>query len=278
MEELKPDGLFSAETASSLDLGHPTNTEWSSESVDGVTQGTQDDEDRLESVLSDQLFESAAKLIVTANLEKVKSELRRGDEENPNDVSEEVKVDEDLETRSAGLSLKSDGKRRKMGSTRRSLASRRAGEDLSGKQGEDGETTDVQVTDSVAPKTEDNKLTPGKVIILETVEQSCTTESYSRPRATTEEGQLGCSLTVSTAPQPDAMSETAAGGRRRKMGSHRKSHGYQRNRGQVVEQEKTEDSQPEASSSSLTSDKVTKTAEEVSCTADDFFFYFFFYY
>ncbi|XP_075893526.1 uncharacterized protein rab44 isoform X2 [Nelusetta ayraudi] len=271
MEELQPDDLIGAETSSTLNPGHATNTDWSFECVDGVTQGTQADEDRLESVLPDQLLESASKLIVASNLEKVKSELGVEDGENPNNLFGEVKVDENLEVRSG--SLKSEAKRRKMGSTRKSLASRREGEDSSCKLVEDREATEeaknAQGINTGALKTEDNELTQPKVIVLETVEQSCASESYSRPQATAEEDQLARSFTpqtVSTSPQPDAMSETAAGGRRRKLGSHRKSHGYQR--GQIPGQKETGDSQTEASKSSLINAKVTKAAMEKSQSLD----------
>lgn len=267
LEKSKPDDLTGADVPSALNIGDVINADGSLDSVSETTQGAQNDEDRLESIalMQDQALKSAAELIVAENIEKVKSELGG---ENPNNVTEEV-PDKNVEVRTA--SLKSENRRRKMGSTRKNLGSQRREEDLHRKQVEDGEATQAATnaagTNTESLKTKDDGSIQAKAIVVETVEHSYTEESYSRPKVTFEEHQPSPSVapeTASTSPKPDAMSDTAAGGKRRKLGSHRKSQGYQRNRNQTTGGEEVTDTQNGGSESTFIDQSVTKTTEEES--------------
>lgn len=158
-----------------------------------------------------------------------------------------------------------------MGSTRKNLGSQRREEDLRRKQGEDSEATEaathVAGTDTESLKAKDDGSIQPKDIVLETVEHSSTEESYSRPAVTFEERQPSPSVapeTASTSPKPDEMSDAASGGRRRKLGSHRKSQGYQKNRNQTAGGEEVTAAQNGGSESTFIDQSVTKTTEEES--------------
>ncbi|XP_029947630.1 uncharacterized protein rab44 [Salarias fasciatus] len=146
-------------------------------------------------------------------------------------------------------------RRRKMGSSRRNLVFQAKGEELQQKQEEDTKATESQTPDRSAtaitvPGFEEQELQlhtedrhhhseEKEEIILETVECTHVHESQLKPlvqqtapqsQPEETEHQLfdsGCSPSTT-----DTMSELASGGRRRKMGSHRKSRGHQNQKDQ----------------------------------------------
>ncbi|AWP02722.1 putative ras and EF-hand domain-containing protein -like [Scophthalmus maximus] len=65
-----------------------------------------------------------------------------------------------------------------------------------------------------------------------------------------------------TSSKHDDMSELAAGGRRRKMGSHRKSHGHQKYEDQSAREDRMKDAQQGRDVGSLTDERGIKTREE----------------
>nr|XP_020453619.1 uncharacterized protein LOC109958962 [Monopterus albus] len=156
----------------------------------------------------------------------------------------------------ASPNFSSANRRRKMGSTRRNLGSHHKGEDLHQKQDVDNEATATDVGDvlskGVSGIKEDlqlqkehteSDLQKGKEKVFETVKYSHTGVSQLKvlaQQAVEEdlpslsniletEHQLTSddfSAKPSTSPKRDTMSESISGGRRRKMGSHRKSSGH----------------------------------------------------
>ncbi|XP_039652574.1 uncharacterized protein rab44 isoform X1 [Perca fluviatilis] len=257
-----------------------------------TTQSAQNDEKRPESVniINDQALKSADEPVV-ADLETVKSVVRGGAEEEhvsaqaskqePDEANEGAHT-KNLEMKNANLD--STNKRRKMGSTRKSLASRTKREDLYEKQEEDNEATEV-ATIVGAVKTESFS---GNISVLQLHKDSGseqrkekefeTSESYFKPHQTFEEnpvshGQLVetehqltpsyLPATLSTSPKHDLMSESASSRKRRKMGSHRKSHGHQNYENQTARGDKITDAQNGRDVRSITDEGANKTTEEL---------------
>ncbi|KAM7402198.1 hypothetical protein PAMP_017462 [Pampus punctatissimus] len=163
-----------------------------------------------------------------------------------------------FEMENASPNLNLTNRRRKMGSSRRNLGIISKREDLHQKQAVDNEATETNVEDvmtehgikeeelQLQKEHNDGDSEPGKEKVFETVERSHTGNSYTKPpgHQTAEENPVSnqevnaehhptpnvIPVKPDTSPKYDAMSESPHAGRRRKMGSHRKSHGHQTSR------------------------------------------------
>lgn len=130
-----------------------------------------------------------------------------------------------------------------MGSTRRNLRSPREQEDLHQQQDVDNKTAEADVNIRTG-SLKDSDSEQGKGKTSEALDFSLASESQSNPvlhhifeehpvslgQIAETDHQLSPSYFPAvpvTSPEHDVVSETAAGGRRRKLGSHRKSHGPQ---------------------------------------------------
>ncbi|XP_047437918.1 uncharacterized protein rab44 isoform X2 [Mugil cephalus] len=170
------------------------------------------------------------------------------DEQNPNNMNEGA-------PRSPNLN--SMHRRRKMGSTRRNLGSRTQGEESLQKAEVVNEATEAVtntgvVTTERGPGLEEKELRlhseykddgaeQRKENVFETVEYGHVGESQLKPlvqqaaeekpvsqdQPAQRENELTPNELPSSSPKQDTMSESTYGGRRRKMGSHRKSRGHQ---------------------------------------------------
>ncbi|XP_023136034.2 uncharacterized protein rab44 [Amphiprion ocellaris] len=252
----------------SLDQLLPLNTETTTNTgiaggspvLSETTETTQNDNERAESATEIQDQDST--------------------EQKPNTVTEEAQV-KIPETKNASPNLTPTNRRRKMGSTRRNLGSRNKGEDL------DNEATEITVGDVKAESvpgikekelqlhTEYSEGDPEQERLLETVEYSQAGESHSTPptQQTVEKKpvsqgelldteQLTPHYLPSTSTKNDTMSMSAPGGRRRKMGSHRKSRGHQGYGDQTEEQEGILDEQNGTNVRSIPEEGVIKPYEE----------------
>ncbi|XP_070707070.1 uncharacterized protein rab44 [Pempheris klunzingeri] len=281
------------------------------ESSCGIKMSTENDEEKPESVntIQDQGLKSDdAPVVAAADLEIVKSVIRGGAGEGYendqasmqelNDV-DDVAHNKNLEMNSASPNLNSPNRRRKMGSTRRSLGSRT--QDLHQKQGVDNDATETaanvgDVKSECLSGIKENELQPyikrshsesqqREEKVFETVECSHTGESYFKPpaRQTFEENPVSHGQLIETEPQltpnylpaiprtspkHDLMSESASGGRRRKLGSHRKSRGHQNNEDQTERGDKITETQKGRDVTSITDESTTTTTEEESLGLD----------
>ncbi|XP_063330487.1 uncharacterized protein LOC134627927 [Pelmatolapia mariae] len=174
-------------------------------------------------------------------------------EKNPSNLNE-LAHNKTQEMRSESPNLHLSNRRRKMGSTRRNLGSRNK-EELHQKQEVDNEAketgTDIGETESVSRIKEEalqlhtdhknNDGDQGKQKVFETVEISPPGQSKFKPlpEQTVEERPVSqdqlaetehhtANDLLSTSLKDDLVSESASGGRRRKLGSNRKSRGHQR--------------------------------------------------
>uniref|UniRef100_A0A8D3CQ67 Uncharacterized protein n=1 Tax=Scophthalmus maximus TaxID=52904 RepID=A0A8D3CQ67_SCOMX len=200
----------------------------------------------------------------------------------------------DCEMKTEGSHLSSTNRRRKMGSTRRNLGSRSKVKDLHQKQEVDNnEATATKCGDLLTEsasgifekepqphneqKDSDSKQSREKV--FETVEFRHTGESQVKPLAQQTDEEIPDSLSQlaetehhqnpdylpanpPTSSKHDDMSELAAGGRRRKMGSHRKSHGHQKYEDQSAREDRMKDAQQGRDVGSLTDERGIKKREE----------------
>lgn len=258
MEPPQSDGSTGTEvkiTSKSLSLSSSTEEEY-----------LQNDEGRLESVNVTQMhaLKAAEESIVA------KSGVSGG-------VGEEH---EDLQADDKNPGVSPANRRRKMGSTRRTLKSKRKEEDMHEQKGVGNEATEAatSITDVKTQRLEDNAIDSEqrKEIVVETVEYSHISESHLKPPSdqTFEEGTHDQVVETEHQPSPShfperpssaVMSETASGGRRRKLGSHRKSHGHQGNKKQIATWERITDPQNE---SSIAVESIIETPEEESSGLD----------
>ncbi|KAM7006452.1 uncharacterized protein rab44 [Tautogolabrus adspersus] len=239
-------------------------------SLDETTQGSQNDEERPESAnaLQHQALKSTEKQVVAVEDLEIPKAVVIGGEEEQNNVKPSIQDSSnvegaqkiDLEMKNASPNLNSPQPRRKMGSTRKNLRSKTKEEELPQKQEVDDKAIEA-TTNAEDVKTnfvsgiqeeelklpveqEDIVSVQKKDRVLETVEYSHTGESHLTPKAhqTSEENPVSSRESEhqqtpnyhpaisSTTSKEDVMSESAAGGRKRKMGSNRKSRGKQNNR------------------------------------------------
>ncbi|XP_060898916.1 ras and EF-hand domain-containing protein homolog [Labrus mixtus] len=251
--------------------------------------------------LQQQALKSTEKQVVAVeDLEIVKAVVIGGEEEQNNvkpSMQESSNVEEgaqktDLEMKNASPNLNSTQPRRKLGSTRKNLRSKTKDEELPQKQEVDDkaiETTtnaeDVKTNFVSGIQEEELKLpveqedidsVQKKDRVLETVEYSHTGESHLTPKAhqTSEENPVSGSESEhqqapnyhlpipSTTPKEDVMSESAAGGRKRKMGSNRKSRGQQKNREETAREDHIINKENGSDGGSVTDESAVKTVEE----------------
>ncbi|CAK6982866.1 ras and EF-hand domain-containing protein [Scomber scombrus] len=223
--------------------------------VDDVTRsghGTNEKEDLVQT--------TEASGVAVADLEIEKYVIRGGAEEGhknaqadiqePKDVNEGAHIT-NFEMKYASPNLNPTNRRRKLGSTRKNLVTKR--EEVHQKQKVDDETTETNIGDVMSEgvsgikekelqlqkENKDSDSEPGK----EAVEPSHAGDSYTKPPGHQEveenpavSGQLeeterhltldDIPAKLASSPKHDATSESAYGGRRKKFGSNRKSHGH----------------------------------------------------
>ncbi|XP_074502236.1 uncharacterized protein rab44 isoform X3 [Sebastes fasciatus] len=254
-----------------------------------TTQSTRGDEERPESVniTQDQSLKSA-EVPVVADFEIVKAAVRGGaaeeytnaqaSKQEPDDADEGAH-NKHLEMKNASPNLDSTNRKRKMGSSRRNLVSRTKREDLNQKQEVDDEATETETnvgdvkTVSFSGNVEDEPQLHTEHKDSEQREQSETVayshtdeeNPVSHGQLVETENQLTPSYlpsTPSTSPKHDSMSESSPGGRRRKMGSHRKSHGHQNHENQTAGGDRKTDNERDVKS--ITDESAIKTTEEPS--------------
>uniref|UniRef100_A0A8P4G1F2 Uncharacterized protein n=2 Tax=Dicentrarchus labrax TaxID=13489 RepID=A0A8P4G1F2_DICLA len=249
-------------------------------SLSETTQGTQNDEERPVNIVD---LETVKSVVRGGGAEEHKS--AQAEIQEPNSVNEGA-PNINLDMKNASPNLNSSSRRRKMGSTRKNLGSQSKREDLNQKQEVDNEATETATNVGgikqelqlyIEDKDSDSEQRKEKV--FETVEYSQTGESHFKPPShqTFEENPVSHGQLVetehqltpnyppimpSTSPKHDIMSESASGGRRRKMGSHRKSHGHQNNENQTGRGERLPNTQNGRDES------VIKTTEEESFGLD----------
>ncbi|XP_034725715.1 uncharacterized protein rab44 isoform X2 [Etheostoma cragini] len=257
-----------------------------------TTQSPQNYEKRPEcvNVRNDQALKSADEPVV-ADLEIVKSVVRGGAEEahmsaqasiQEPDKANEGAHNKILEMKNANFD--STNKRRKIGSTRRSLGSRTKREDLYEKEEEDNEATEAATIVEIG----ETERVSGNIGVLQLHKDSGseqrkekdfeTVEHYFKPHQTFEEnpvshGQLVetehqltpnyLPATQSTSPKHELMSESASSRKTRKMGSHRKSHGNQNYEYQTAKRDQMTDAQIGRDLGSITDESANKTTEEL---------------
>ncbi|XP_031699593.1 ras and EF-hand domain-containing protein homolog [Anarrhichthys ocellatus] len=201
------------------------------------------------------------------------------------DNANEGAHNKNLEMKNASSHLDSTSRRRKMGSTRRNLGTGTKQEDLHQKQDMNDEATET-ATNVRDVKTESSSSIIRDELQLhvkpkesgtETMEYSDTGESHkplahqtfeenpvSQGQLLETEPQLTPSYLPaipSTSPKHDLISESASGGRRRKMGSHRKSHGHQNYENQTARGDRITDARNERDVRSIREESGIKTEE-----------------
>ncbi|XP_034388133.1 myb-like protein X isoform X2 [Cyclopterus lumpus] len=244
-------------------------------------------------IIQDQALKSTEALVL-ADLEIVKSVVKEGagvghitagaSKQEP-DIANEGAYNKNLEMKNASSYLETSSRRRKMGSTRRNLRTGSKQEDLHQKQDVNDEATESATnvgdvrTESFSSIMNDELQLDGKHKDggSETIEYSHTGESH-KPLAhqTFEENPVSQGQLVetehqltpsylpampSTSPKHDLISESASGGRRRKMGSHRKSHGHQDPDNQTARRDRITDTQHERDVRSIREESAIKTEE-----------------
>ncbi|XP_053172023.1 ras and EF-hand domain-containing protein [Scomber japonicus] len=223
--------------------------------VDDVTRFGQDTNEK-----EDLVQTTEASGMAVADLEIGKSVIRGGAEEEPKNAQADVQEPKDVnegahitnfEMKYASPNLNPTNRRRKLGSTRRNLVTQR--EEVHQKQKADDETTETNIGDVMSEgvsgikekelqlqkEHKDSDSEPGK----EAVEPSHAGDSYTKPPGHQEveenpavSGQLeetehhltldDIPSKLASSPKHDATSESAYGGRRKKLGSKRTSHGH----------------------------------------------------
>ncbi|XP_033994856.1 uncharacterized protein rab44 isoform X3 [Trematomus bernacchii] len=261
-----------------------------------ITQSMQNDEESV-SIIEDQTMKSADAPVV-ADLEILTYVVREGAEhEHISAQFSKQQLDnptEEVANKIIEMKNPSPNRRKKMGSTRRNFGSRHKREDLHQEQDVDNEATETasnvgdvktelfsNITEDELQlnlKHKDTGSEQRKENLFETVEYSQIGDSHIKPHQPLEDnpvppGQLietehqrtpnSFAAIPSTSPKEDLMSETASGGRRRKMGSSRKSHGLKRYENQTASGDKIQDTQHERDVRSNTDESAIKTPEEL---------------
>ncbi|XP_068449500.1 uncharacterized protein rab44 [Clinocottus analis] len=271
---------------SSVFAGRNTNTGISGfVSLGETTLSSQNDEVRPESVniIQDQALKSTEALLL-ADLEIVKSVDKGGAGEEhitaeSNDANEGAHQ-KNPQMKNASSYLDTSSRRRKMGSTRRSLRSGTKQEDLHQTQDVSDEATETatnvgDVTTESFPRIIKDELQldgKHKDAGSETIDYSHSGEVHKPlSHQTFEEMQLletehqltpsDLPVMPSTSPKHDLISESASGGRRRKMGSHRKSHGHQNYENQTAVRDRITDTPNESDVRSIGEESAIKTEE-----------------
>ncbi|XP_063766952.1 uncharacterized protein rab44 isoform X2 [Eleginops maclovinus] len=273
--------------------GNPGITGESLVSFCETTQSMQNDEERQksESIIQDQTLKSEEAPVV-ANWEILTSVVREGaEDEHIGARHSKQQLDNPTEVE---MNNPSPNRRRKMGSTRRNLGSRNKREDLHQKQDLDNEATETATNVGDVKSEHFQYITEDELLlnlkhkdtgseqrkgdVSETVEYSQTVDSHLQLHQTFEgnpvpQGQHietehehtpnSSPAVLSTSPKEDLTSETASGGRRRKMGSSRKAHGLKKYENQTASTDKIQDTQHESDVRSNTDESAIKTPEEL---------------
>ncbi|XP_034442187.1 uncharacterized protein rab44 isoform X2 [Hippoglossus hippoglossus] len=245
--------------------------------IEATQSDKQSPEGLKEGFIQDQPFQPVeAPSVVVADPEMVESVTQE-----PNNAPEGA-TKTNLEIKDSSSHVSSPNRRRKMGSTRRNLGSRSKVENSHQKQAVDKE--DVNVGD-VSPESvsviaekeppindqqENRDSEQRKEKVFETVELSHTGESQGKSpaqqtleenpdslhqQAETEHHLTPDYLTALSPPQHDVTSESAAGGKRRKLGSSRKSRGPQKDEDRMM-------GAPKETDAILTEESVSTTSQE----------------
>ncbi|XP_033939851.1 uncharacterized protein rab44 [Pseudochaenichthys georgianus] len=259
-----------------------------------ITQSMQNDEESV-SIIEDQTLKSTEAPVV-ADLEILTYVVREGAEhehisaqfskqqlDNPTEVVHDTNIE---------MKNPSPNRRKKMGSTRRNFGSRHKREDLHQEQDVDDEATETAsnvgdvktelfsniTEDELQLNLKDTGSEQRKENVFETVEYSQIGDSHIKPHQPLEDnpvppGQLietdhqhtpnSLAAIPSTSPKEYLISETASGGRRRKMGSSRKSLGLKRYENQTASGDKIQDTQHERDVRSNTDESAINTPEEL---------------
>ncbi|XP_074526230.1 uncharacterized protein rab44 isoform X2 [Halichoeres trimaculatus] len=272
------------------------NTGESSVSVDETTQGPQNDE-RSESAnaIQDQASKPAEERVV-ADLETMKSFVSGVEEnENKDEVSmqesstkDEGAQDTNLEIRNLGLILGSTSQRRKMGSTRKSLKPKTKEEDSP--QRDEVHIKAAEIPSNVEGiKTDDLSGFKEEEIQLHGDKEDSESKLKTSPMAlsahpSSEENSVSHSqpletelhetpsyppTTQPTSTKHSVTAELASSGRRRKLGSHRKSHGHKNNESQTAGEAEAEGTENGNKSGSFTGQTEVKTTQEESLDQRD---------
>ncbi|XP_078024701.1 uncharacterized protein rab44 isoform X2 [Epinephelus lanceolatus] len=262
-------------------------TEESFASLCETTQSAQNDEDRPESVsvTNNQALKSAEQPDV-AVLDIVKSEVRGGTGEEHLSAQASEEEPDNMNEGAHNKNPEGKNRRRKLGSSRRNLPSRTKREDLHQKQEVDDEATEAATnvgdvkTESLSGIIEDEEQLhvadkdigseERKETVFETEEHGHTGESQENP---VSGGQLvetehqptpnDPSAIPSSSPKQDSVSELTSSGKRRKMGSHRKSHGHQNNENQTAGGDRITDTQNGQDVRGTRDQSAIKTTEEL---------------
>uniref|UniRef100_UPI0037E7559A uncharacterized protein rab44 n=1 Tax=Semicossyphus pulcher TaxID=241346 RepID=UPI0037E7559A len=286
-----------------------TNTGGSFVSLGETTESAHNDEERPQSANATQIQASNSAeehVAAVVDLEIVKSAVEGLDEKQKNaEVSkqESSNVDEGAQNTILEMDdalLNPTHRRRKIGSTRKSLGSKTKVEDLPQKQEGDNEATDAATNEDLKTKyftgikeeelqihveQKDSDSGQKKDKALETVEYSHAGDSDYTPvtHQTSEENPASNNQLVETehqltpndllaihsaSPKQDAMAETESGRRRRKMGSHRKSRGKQNNENQTAREERIIDPENGSDDESISDESAIKTTKEDSLGLD----------
>ncbi|KAL7408417.1 hypothetical protein ABVT39_023209 [Epinephelus coioides] len=252
-----------------------------------TTQSAQNDEDRPESVsvTNNQALKSAEQPDM-AVLDIVKSEVRGGTGEEHLSAQTSEEEPDNMNEGAHNKNPEGKNRRRKLGSSRRNLSSRTKREDLHQKQEVDDEATEAATnvgdvkTESLSGIIEDEEQLhvadkdigseERKETVFETEEHGHTGESQENP---VSGGQLvetehqptpnDPSAIPSSSPKQDSVSELTSSGKRRKMGSHRKSHGHQNNENQTAGGDRITDTQNGQDVRGTRDQSVIKTTEEL---------------
>nr|XP_040059211.1 uncharacterized protein rab44 [Gasterosteus aculeatus aculeatus] len=256
------------------------------------TKSTRNDEERVENVdITKDIALISTEACVVADLETVKSGTERGAAEEhittqamelEPDNAEEAAPSRDPDMENAGPCLDPKNRRRKMGSTRRNLRTGSKQEDSHQTQDVSDRVTetvtnvaDVRIESSSSKKDELQVDAADKDGGTETTESSHTSESHKPPpHRTFEENPVSqgrmletehqaapsyLSAEPSTPPKDGLIAESAFGGRRRKMGSNRKSH--QSHETQTARVDKMKDTQNERDVRSIREENPIETEE-----------------
>lgn len=262
-------------------------TEESFVSLCETTQSAQNNEDRPESasVTNNQALKSAEQPDV-AVLDIVKSEVRGGTGEEHLTAQASEEEPDNMNEGAHNKNPEGKNRRRKLGSSRRNLSSRTKREDLHQKQEVDDEATEAATnvgdvkTESLSGIIEDEEQLhvadkdigseERKETVFETEEHGHTGESQENP---VSGGQLvetehqptpnDPSAIPSSSPKQDSVSELTSSGKRRKMGSHRKSHGHQNNENQTAGGDRITDTQNGQDVRGTRDQSAIKTTEEL---------------
>lgn len=221
------------------------------------SQSTGDDHESLRCLAQEQEqpLQSAEESAV--DLETAKSQLDADDEqedlEDPDKVAEGGSI-ENLDPANTGPNLSPASRGGTMGSTCTNVSSRRKEEDLHHQQRVGNETADKRRGDG----SPDPREGPAKVTHLP--EPAPLQTSEEAPAA----GESDCQPT--TSPENDVMSYTSSSGRRRKLGSHRKSSRPQ-----------SEGTKPGSDIGSIAEEHSVKRSEEAKMSEVRSLFYSFFF-